>query len=224
MVMDNKAIVLLSGGMDSVTLLYYVKKQLKISSVYTLSFVYGQKHLRELEMAKWQAEAAGVMEHREVDISFFGDLAAGGSALMDSSIAIPCLTELSMEQRRQPPTYVPNRNMVFISLAAAYAEAMRMQDVFYGAQRHDEYEYWDCTTDFLNRINTVLSLNRGKKVVIRAPFINMSKAEVLKTGLELGVDYTHTWTCYSGGSTPCKTCPSCVERAKAFKEVADNTR
>lgn len=217
-VMDS-AVVLLSGGMDSVTLLHYVKKRLKVSSIYALSFTYGQKHSRELEMAKWQAEAAGVMEHREIAISFFGDLAAGGSALTDISVAVPDLAELDQEQRRQPPTYVPNRNMVFLALAAAHAEAIGIHDVFYGAQTHDEYGYWDCTFDFVDRINAVLSLNRRRKVAVHAPFVKMTKAEVLQIGLELGVDYSHTWTCYRGGPAACGTCPSCVEREKAFREA-----
>jgi len=137
-------------------------------------------------------------------------LIAGGSALTDAAIRVPDLENLSGKQRRQPPTYVPNRNMLFLSLAAAYAEARGIRDVFYGAQAQDEYGYWDCTVDFVNRINHILRLNRGKAVTVHAPFALMKKADVLKIGLELGVDYRHTWSCYRGGKKPCGTCPTCV--------------
>jgi len=216
----DRAVILLSGGMDSTTLLHYTKKRLKVSSVYALSFIYGQKHSRELEMARWQARFAGVTDYREIDISFFGDLTAGASALTDVSMDVPDLADLDENQRRQPPTYVPNRNLVFLSLAAGYAETISAQDIFYGAQAHDKYGYWDCTADFLDRINAVLSLNRESNVIVHAPFMRKRKAEVLKIGMELGVDYSHTWTCYRGGKVACGTCPSCVERAAAFEEVA----
>jgi 7-cyano-7-deazaguanine synthase len=216
--MDN-AVVLVSGGMDSAALLYYAKKKLKVGTIHALSFAYGQKHVRELEMAKWQARAVKAAEHRVVDISFFGGLTEGGSALTDSSIRVPDLAELKPEQRMQPPTYVPNRNMVFLSMAAAYAEAHGIKDVFYGAQAQDEYGYWDATNDFVRRLNEVMNLNRRNPIKIHAPFVGMSKVDVLKIGLELGVDYSHTWTCYRGGEKPCGSCPSCVERENAFREA-----
>jgi len=215
----DKAVILLSGGMDSATLLAYVGQRLDAKEVRALSFIYGQKHSRELECAVWQAEKAGVAEHRVIDISFYGDLTLGGSALTDSSIEVPDLSDVLPDQRMQPPTYVPNRNMVFLSLATAFAEAQGITNVFYGAQAQDEYGYWDCSQDFVKRMNDVLSLNRKSGVKIRAPFAGMSKADVLKIGLELGVDYDHTWTCYRGGDKPCGSCPSCVERKRAFNEV-----
>jgi 7-cyano-7-deazaguanine synthase len=215
------AVILLSGGMDSSTLLHYVKQKLKLKvrAIHALSFRYGQKHSRELQMARWQARRAGVGEHRVVDISFFGDLIAGGSALTDKSICVPDLNDLSGKQRRQPPTYVPNRNMLFLSLAAAYAEARGICDVFYGAQAQDEYGYWDCTVDFVKRMNHILRLNRGRAITVHAPFARRKKSDVLRIGLALGVDYGHTWTCYRAGRKPCGRCPTCVERRKAFDEV-----
>jgi len=215
----NDAIVLLSGGMDSATLLAYVKRRLEVERIVALSFVYGQKHSRELDCAGWQAEQAGVREHRIIDISFYGELTRGGSALTDGSIEVPDLSDVKPEERMQPSTYVPNRNMIFLSLAAAFAEAQGISDVFYGAQAQDEYGYWDCSQDFVVRMNEVLSLNRKGRVKVRAPFAGMSKSEVVKIGLELGVDYDHTWTCYRGGDAPCGTCPSCVERNRAFSEA-----
>ena len=216
----DKAIILLSGGVDSATLLFYVKQRLEVEHIVALSFVYGQKHSKELDCAKWQAEAAGVAEHRTLDISFYGELTRGGSALTDGSIEVPDLEDVKPEERMQPSTYVPNRNMVFLSLASAFAEAQGITDVFYGAQAQDEYGYWDCSQDFVKRMNDVLSLNRKGKVKVRAPLAGMSKTEVVKIGLELGVDYDHTWTCYRGGAEPCGTCPSCVERIRAFTDAS----
>lgn len=215
--MTKQAVVLLSGGMDSATLLHHVRRTLGAEAVWACSFLYGQKHARELEMAAWQARAAGVREHRVIDLSFLGELLSGASALLDPGIAVPDLSGLTAEQLRQPPTYVPNRNMILLSLAAAFAEARGVSDVFYGAQAQDRYGYWDCTVDFLGGINHILRLNRGAAVTVHAPFVGMSKTEVLKTGLALGVDFAHTWSCYRGLASPCGACPTCVERAEAFR-------
>ena len=205
--------------MDSSTLLLHVKHELAVPEIHALTFIYGQKHSKEIEMAKWQAEQAAVASHNIIDLSSFKQLTPGGSALTDESIIIPDLDQLTAEELKQPPTYVPNRNMILLSLAAAHAEAIGSQDVFYGAQAQDEYGYWDCTVDFIESINRLLSLNRKKPVRIHAPFVNCSKAEVLTRGLALGVDFDHTWTCYKGKDKPCGTCPSCVERNRAFSEV-----
>jgi len=220
----KSAVVLLSGGVDSTTILYYVRKRLDVKNVYAVSFLYGQKHSRELVMAKWQARAANVVEHRVLDISFFGKMIAGSSALTDKSISVPDLKDLLPAEKRQPMTYVPNRNMILLSLAAAYAEARGVRDVYYGAQAQDEYGYWDCTVDFVTKINDLLRLNRRKAVKVVAPFAGMSKADVVEIGMALGVDYAHTWSCYRGGREPCGTCPSCVERENAFRIWKESSR
>ncbi|MEI6219328.1 MAG: 7-cyano-7-deazaguanine synthase QueC [bacterium] len=216
----KNAVVLLSGGMDSATLLRYVKAKWKVNTVFALSFNYGQKHSRELTMARWQARAAGVREHRIVDIRFMKQLIAGASALTDSSIAVPKLSDLSQTDRRQPSTYVPHRNLVLLSMAAAYAEAKKCKDVYYGAHAQDAYGYWDCTRKFVDDLNRVLSHNRKQAVTIRAPFTGMQKAGILRIGLKLGVDFTHTWSCYRGASRPCGSCPTCVERVAAFHKLS----
>lgn len=215
----DKAVVLLSGGLDSSTLLHYVGKRLGATEVYALSFLYGQKHRRELEAAAWQARAAGVRAHDVIDMSFFAGLTPGVSALTDDAVAVPRLADLDAAVLTQPPTYVPNRNMMLLSVAAAYAEARSVRTLFYGAQTQDSYGYWDCTPEFVERLNRVLALNRQQPVVVHAPFVGLRKAEEVKIGLELGVDYAHTWTCYRGGDEPCGDCPSCVERSGAFKEL-----
>jgi 7-cyano-7-deazaguanine synthase len=214
-----RAVVLLSGGVDSVTLLHYVSKRLGIPEIHALSFLYGQKHAREIEMAAWQAKSLGIAEHHRIDLSFYGALIRSGSALTDPAVALPDLASVSKAQRRQPPTYVPNRNLILLALAAGYAETVHARHVFYGAQAQDEYGYWDCTPQFVRRVNSVLALNRVRPVRIYAPFAGQRKADVLRIGLELGVDYAHTWSCYRGGDRPCGTCPSCSEREAAFRKL-----
>mgnify|MGYP001617136830 CR=1 FL=1 len=218
----NTAVVLLSGGMDSATLLHHMKKTLKVRSIFALSFNYGQKHSRELAMAKWQARAAGVREHRIVDVRFLGQLPPGASALTDRAMNIPDLSDLAADERRQPSTYVPHRNLILLSMAAAYAESRKCRDVFYGAHAQDAYGYWDCTRQFVDGLNLVLSHNRRQPVTIRAPFIGLEKAGILKIGTKLGVDYGRTWSCYRGMRHPCGSCPTCVERADAFGKLGLN--
>ncbi len=212
----KSAVILLSGGLDSSTLLHYVKGKLDFRRLYALTICYGQKHARETACAVVQAQAAGVAEHRQVDLAFFGELVAGASALTDPAVPVPALAELAPRQLDQPPTYVPNRNMLFLALAAAFAESKGAADVFYGAQAQDHYGYWDCTPEFLKRMNAVLFLNRRTPVVLHAPFMLLRKSEIVKIGLDLGVNYAATWSCYRGQAAPCGVCPSCVERRCAF--------
>ena len=210
------AVVLLSGGIDSTTLLFLLAERMGVRSLYAMSFCYGQKHSRELEMARWQAGKAGVTEHREIDLSLLAPLVAGATALTDPAMAIPDLVDLKGEELRQPPTYVPNRNTILLSISAAYAEARGIRDVFYGAQAQDAYGYWDCTSEFVGRINDLFALNRRNHVRVHAPFAGMSKTAIVALGRQMGVDYSHTWSCYRGGPEACGTCPSCVERNKAL--------
>ncbi len=219
--MTNKtpAVVLLSGGIDSTVLLHNLVKNLGIGPIHALSFHYGQRHARELECAKWQANAVKASSHKVIELDFLGDLLKGHSALVSGGKKVPSLSELSEEDKAQPPTYVPNRNMILLSLAAAYAEGLRMTDVYYGAQAIDSYGYWDCTPAFLERLNHVFGLNRNEAVQIHAPFIRMPKTETVRLGHELSVDFSHTWTCYRGGQKACGECPACVERLTAFHEA-----
>lgn len=213
------AVVLLSGGMDSAVLLYHVAKDLGRDPIHTLSFDYGQRHRRELACARWQSDALGAAEHAVVDLSFVAELVKGGTTLVSGGDAVPDLAELNEEELDQPPTYVPNRNMMFLSAAVAYAEAHGIRGVYYGAQAQDEYGYWDCTGDFVERLNHVLELNRRDGVTVRAPFVTKKKADLVRLGFALGVDFSHTWSCYRGGERACGVCPTCVERLKAFEEA-----
>ncbi|HOV73351.1 MAG TPA: 7-cyano-7-deazaguanine synthase QueC [Candidatus Hydrogenedentes bacterium] len=209
------AVVLLSGGADSTVLLCHAGRHLGHAPLHAISFRYGQRHARELACAAHQAERAGAL-HTVLDISFMGALLREGSALVAGGAAVPSLADLAAEDLEQPPTYVPNRNMMLLAMAAAYAEARGICDVYYGAQAQDEYGYWDCTPDFVRRLNRVLALNRRNRVWIHAPFAEMRKSEIIRLGLDLGVDFAHTWSCYRGGECACGTCPTCVERLNAF--------
>ncbi len=210
---DSVAIV--SGGLDSVTLLHYlVKTERRDPAV--ISFAYGQKHAKELDYARAQAELLGCREHLIIDLAPF-QLLFGSSALVSSAIEVPDMIEVAGDP--QPSTYVPNRNMIFLALAAAYAEANGVDRVFYGAQRHDMYGYWDTTPQFLERLNDVYGLNRQTPVRIEAPFVTDSKAGILRRGLALGVDYELTWSCYAGREQACGRCPTCAERLEAFAEL-----
>lgn len=207
--------------MDSTVLLHHVVRELSAAPVHALSFNYGQRHSRELACAQWQAEQVGVTVWRTIDIGFMGDVLKDGTALVTAGGEVPDLAELSPEDLAQPPTYVPNRNMMLLSIAAAYAEAHGIRHVYYGAQAHDEYGYWDCTREFLERINDLLALNRRDAVTIHAPFVGAKKAELVRRGLALRVDFAKTWSCYRGAERACGTCPTCVERLNAFAEAGE---
>jgi 7-cyano-7-deazaguanine synthase len=221
---NKKAVIILSGGMDSTTLLHYLVKELNIE-LYPLSFNYGQKHNYELEMAKWQVnelkkQGYKIHDLKIVEMSFIKNLLEGSSALIDNNIKVPKLEELKNPQ--QPLTYVPFRNLIMLSIALSYAEAKNCEFVFYGAQKGDEYGYWDTTLEFVKRVNKVADLNREHKIKILAPFVNLYKWEELFIGKELKIDYSKTWTCYNGPDEKgraCGECPTCKERIKAFATV-----
>lgn len=210
------AVVLLSGGVDSTVLLHRLARERGGAALRTLSFDYGQRHARELVCAQAQARQVRVAEHHVINLAFLGDLLRGGSALIAGGDAVPDLAALRPEDRDQPPTYVPHRNLMLLSMAAACAEAHGIAEVYYGAQAQDEYGYWDCTEAFIARLNDTLALNRRTPVRVHAPLARRSKADNVREGLALGVDFAQTWSCYRGEARPCGVCPTCVERAKAF--------
>jgi 7-cyano-7-deazaguanine synthase len=209
------SVVIVSGGMDSVTLLHYLVKQEKRDPA-VMTFQYGQKHSREIGCAKAQVALLGIKAHMIVDLRATQAI-FGTSALVSEDITIPDMQDVVGDN--QPATYVPNRNMLFLAYAVAYAESLKVDTVFYGAQAHDLYGYWDTTPEFLARLNNVYALNRKDAVKIEAPFVNYSKADVLRMGVALGVDYAQTWSCYAGQDKACGKCPTCAERLKAFEEM-----
>ncbi|MCQ2226949.1 MAG: 7-cyano-7-deazaguanine synthase QueC [Bacteroidales bacterium] len=213
----SKAVVLLSGGLDSTTALYLAKSE--GHEVYAISFDYGQKHSRELESARRVAEKVGVVSHQVVSLNLS---LWGGSSLTDEKMAIE---DGDVDRNDIPMTYVPARNMVFLSVAASMAEAVGAQHIYIGVSQVDYSGYVDCRKVFIDamekaiNLGTVMSAERGQKIEVHAPFINMTKADEIRLGEKLGVDFGLTWSCYRGGEKPCGTCDSCLLRAKAFKEA-----
>ena len=212
----KKAVVLHSGGLDSTTLLHYAKSE--GYEVYAISFEYGQRHDKELDIAKKAAQIAGVKDHKLVTLNLN---AWGGSALTDSDIDVP---DYNPDEDSIPVTYVPARNMVFLSIAASYAEVIGAQDIFIGVSEVDYSGYVDCRESFIKAMEaainqgTVAAVENNKPFKIHAPFQYMTKSEEIILGTKLGVDYANTWSCYNGEDEACGTCDSCKLRLKAFED------
>ena len=209
----RKAIVLLSGGLDSATTLYYAIS--KGFEVRALIFDYGQRHRREVRAAQAVARAAGV-QFEVVKIS----LPWKGSALLDMSIRVP--EKLSGKKGRIPTTYVPARNIIFLSFAASFAEAIGAGAIFIGANAVDYSGYPDCRPEFFRAFQR--SLDRGlktavqnRKIRIETPLLRLTKAGIVRLGAKLGVPFARTWSCYQGGVKPCGVCDSCRLRVKGFE-------
>jgi 7-cyano-7-deazaguanine synthase len=213
-----KAVVLLSGGLDSATALAIARAE--GFDTYALSFRYGQRHVAELDAARRVARAQGATQHGIVDI----DLRMfGNSALTDDAIAIPHHDGQDLPTGEIPITYVPARNTIFLSFGLAWAETLGAGDIYLGVSAVDYSGYPDCRPEYVAAYERMAGLAtkagvEGKKVRIRAPLINLSKAETIRRGLDLGVDYGLTHSCYdpsqSGGA--CGTCASCQLRRRGF--------
>ena len=206
---SRKAVVVYSGGMDSFTLLHHVRA-LGYTAV-ALSFNYGQRHVRELECA---ATVCAELEvpHTVADLSSLAGL-FGHCALTSTDMDVP---EGNYGTENMKQTVVPNRNMVMLSLATSYALSQQADTVFYGAHAGDHVLYPDCRPEFVEAVNGVTRLCDWNPVEIKAPWLHLSKAEILREGLSLGLDYANTWTCYNGRSQACGRCGSCLERLEAF--------
>lgn len=209
-----KCVIILSGGLDSVVLMHHLAKRQGYNEIYALTYNYGQRLIREIDCARAQAKILNVKEHKIVDLSFFKDIAST-SALTNLNIKVPTASEAVGDA--QSLSYVPNRNMMMLSIAAAYAESVGALEVMYGAQGADTHSgYWDASPEFLTSINDVLVLNRKNKVMIKAPFINWDKTAIVIEGCELAVDFRLTHTCYEGGEVACGKCVSDANRIQAF--------
>ena len=217
--MMNKALVVLSGGLDSTTSLRLALEE--YDEVEAISFDYKQKQRIELELAAKTCERLNV-KHKIIDISFLNDINKGFSAKTDSDIEMPTINDVLGEP--QPVTYVANRNMILMSIAASYAETRKINTIICGFQSNDTYGYWDTTPIFVEKLNSLLDENRTHKIKIIAPFANLSKYDELKAVLELDGNldlYKTTITCYDPDEQgrSCGTCPSCSERLSAFKKI-----
>jgi 7-cyano-7-deazaguanine synthase len=214
-----KAVVLLSGGLDSSTVLYLAKSE--GYSCYALSFDYQQRHRRELEAASAIATAAGAIAHQVVsfDLSLWG-----GSALTDRRIDLPQHRNPTAMSESIPITYVPARNTIFLSFALAYAEAISAARVYIGVNALDYSGYPDCRPDYIEAMRSVFRLGtkqgrEGEPIEIITPLIDLKKTEIVRLGDRLGVPWDKTWSCYSANPVPCGVCDSCLLRAAAFAEL-----
>jgi 7-cyano-7-deazaguanine synthase len=220
---QKTAIILLSGGLDSITVLALARQQ--GYNCYALSFDYGQRHNAELAAAKNIAERYQVLEHKVIQL---GLDTIGGSALTDDKIDVPMTPQAGI-----PVTYVPARNTIFLSLALGWAEVLDVQHVFIGVNAVDFSGYPDCRPAFIEAFQTLANLAtkagvEGRQIQIHAPLIDLSKAQIIQKGLELGVDYSLTVSCYAADQQgrACGSCDACRLRADGFKnlQVADPTR
>lgn len=214
-----KAVILLSGGLDSATVLYQAKAD--GCDCYAISFDYQQRHRRELKSAVTIAEGAGVMQHQ---IIAFNLRQWGGSALTDDGLELPKARSLAQMSQDIPITYVPARNTIFLSFALSYAEAIGAGRVYLGVNALDYSGYPDCRPDYIQAMQEVFNLGtkegrEGKGIEIVTPLINLKKTEIIELGNNLGVPWDKTWSCYAGGDLACGVCDSCRLRLAAFAEL-----
>ena len=207
----KRAIVLLSGGLDSAVSFYLARKQ--GFNCFCLIFDYGQRHKKEIECAKKLAKQARC-QFKIIKL----DLASGACALLNKKI------NFAQGAKGIPNTYVPARNIIFLSIALSYAEALKAEAIFIGAHTHDYSGYPDCRPEFYQAFNKIIKVGtksgvEKKKIKVVAPLINKNKSQIIKLGVDLGVPFGLTWSCYRGGSKPCGKCDSCYYRAKGFRQA-----
>ncbi len=213
----KKAVIVLSGGLDSTTCMGIAKSE--GYELYPITFYYHQRHNREVEQAKKIAAHYGVRHrHKIVDVNFLGDI--GGSALTDETLEV----RTDGVAADIPNTYVPARNLIFLSLATAYAEVVGAKHIYTGVSAVDYSGYPDCRPEFIRSLTqtvnlaTKMGVSSEEKIHIETPLLHLSKAETINLGLELGVPYELTTSCYLGGELACGECDSCLLRLKGFKE------
>ncbi|BBN97701.1 7-cyano-7-deazaguanine synthase QueC [Sporolactobacillus terrae] len=214
--MKKRAVVVLSGGLDSTTCMGVAKDQ--GYELWPMTFSYGQRHDREVEQARKIADYFQVNTHRIVNLDFFKQL--GGSALTDQQLDVP----QNEENPGIPITYVPARNMIFLALASAYAEVIGASAVFTGVSSVDYSGYPDCRPEFIESMAKTVNLATRAgvtehKISIETPLMHLTKAETIRLGTRLHVPYERTTSCYNGGDKACGTCDSCRLRIKGFQEA-----
>jgi len=205
-----KAVILLSGGLDSTTTLYYAKSH--GYQAYALIFDYGQRHQREIKSAVAVAKKTKV-SYQIVKISFPWK----GSSLLDKNLSLP----IRRKFKGIPSTYVPARNTIFLSFALSYAETIGAKAIFIGANAIDFSGYPDCRPNFYQAFQKVIQTGtKAKKIRVLTPLIKLSKAQIIRLGLKLGAPLELTWSCYKGGKKPCGVCDSCRLRRKGFESLS----
>lgn len=211
----DKCVVPISGGLDSSVILHLAKSQ--GFEIHALSFNYGQKHVdKELQCALSQTGTIS-KSHKILDLTFFKDIVTT-SALTNDDIAVAKTRDVLGDP--QTVNYVPNRNMMMLSICTAYAESIGSSLVYHGAALVDSQAgFWDGSGEFLEAINNVNNLNRRDRVKIEAPLIEDTKKEIIARGLKLGVDFSKTWTCYEGKELACGECTACSSRIQGFLDI-----
>lgn len=212
---NKKAVVIASGGIDSSTLLYMVSD--RGIDIHALTFIYGQKHRREIESARKLCSMLGV-SHRVIDLSALKEILSG-SALTDSSIDIPKVPAAAEHYETLATTIVPNRNAIFLSIGVGAAVSIGAKTVYFGAHHSDRGVYPDCRSEFVEAFEAAERLATDVPGLrVEAPFVDMNKSEIVSLGASLGVPFGETWSCYKGGERHCGVCSSCRERKRAFAE------
>lgn len=207
----SKAVVPVSGGIDSSVILAYARS--KHSQVFPITFNYGQRHIKEIDCAKKQSGDS----YKEINLSFFRDIAAT-SSLTNNDIDVAKTKDVLGDA--QTVNYVPFRNQMLLSIACAYAEGVGADTVYHGAALIDSQAgYWDGSTEFLDSINNLIALNRKSKISILAPLIKLSKRDIILKGVSHDVDFNDTWTCYEGRDKACGHCTACSSRIKGFLDA-----
>lgn len=208
----SKIVVIYSGGMDSRTVLEWALHN--YNQVFALSMFYGQRHKKELLYAKKVCDQKNI-PHKIIDISFMREI-ANNSALTSDVIGVP---EGHYEEESMNVTVVPNRNMILLSIAYSYALNIGVEEVAYGAHSGDHHIYNDCRPAFIAGMSKMGGLIDDRGIILRVPFVDGNKKTIIEYGLERGIDYADTWTCYNGKEKPCGKCGACQERAEAFSSV-----
>lgn len=208
-----KAVIIASGGMDSTTLLYDILAQ--GYQAYVLSINYNQKHSKELRFIRKTCKLLKI-PHKIINLSKVGKELLYASALISNKINVP---QARYKKKNMRLTVVPNRNMILLSLATGYAISLGAKKIFYGAHAGDHALYPDCRPEFVQAMRKVISLAHWGILELEAPYLNLSKSDIVKRGKKFGVDYALTWSCYQGRPKPCGKCGTCQERLKAFKKI-----
>jgi len=199
-------IILLSGGLDSVTLLHFLMTCGKGAlPTHALIFDYGQRHNKEVALAEYWASRFR-LTYSKIDISFLSEITKNVSLLSGTK-----------ETDDLTKSYVPFRNTIFLSLAASYAESVGADTIYYAAHKEDVAGYWDCTRDYVDRLNYLFELNKNISISVVTPFRCFTKKEIVSVGLEMDVPFDLTWSCYLGEDNACGKCPACLLRLDAFR-------
>lgn len=212
----KKVLCVYSGGMDSTVLLHHCIKE--YDEISAITFNYNQRHNKELDYATEYFQLLKTVNYKLKEHIFLNlDLNLKSSSITNTEMELPTMSEIIGHP--QPSSYVPNRNMTMLSVAAGIAEAYQIQNIVYGAVAVDNFSYWDCTQEFLDGINNILHLNRMNNITVHAPILMKSKKDIIIYGQSLGVDFAKTWTCYAGKDKACGVCPSCSSRIAGFKQA-----